>query len=95
MDPDRVTVAASAASSQSERPGTSCGLNRGDCPENPTIDIFVYRRRIVLHVSREMTSVCVLLLGITRGLVRLSVFVSVILSEELVAFRRDQYVPPS
>jgi hypothetical protein len=88
--PESVIVLLSAASSQSARPGRSCGLKLAVCEESPTTDIFAYKSRIVLEVSRETTSVCVLLLGMMRGLVRFSVFVRVIVSCEAVEFRSDQ-----
>ena len=48
------------------------------CDDFPTIDI-VYNRRIVFDVTAEITSVCAFPDGITRGLVRESVFVRVML----------------
>jgi hypothetical protein len=93
--PDSVNVFASTASNHRANPGRLSGLNRGFCEDVPTIDIFAYRSRIVLDVSRETTSVCVLLLGMMSGLVRFNVFVSVIVSWEEVALRRDQKLPPS
>ena len=41
------------------------------------LDIVLYRRRIVFDVAPEMASVCVFAGGITSGLVRERVFVSV------------------
>ncbi len=88
--PDRTTVFESAASNHSTNPGRVSGLNRGVCEDVPTIDIFAYRSRIVLDVSRETTSVCVLLLGMMSGLVRFSVFVSVMVIWDAVELRIDQ-----
>ena len=88
--PDRTTLSRSAASNQSRRPGRVSGLNRGVCEDVPTIDIFAYKSRIVLHTSRETTSVCVLLLGMMSGLVKFNVLVSVMVSWDEVELRRDQ-----
>jgi hypothetical protein len=88
--PDRTTLSRSAASNQSRSPGRVSGLNRGFCAYLPTNDIFAYKSRIVLEVVPEMASVCVLNDGITSGLVRLSVFVSVMVSWDDVAFRSAQ-----
>ncbi len=48
----------------------------------------------MFEVTPEITSVTELFEGMTSGLVRVSVFVSVILKFPAVALRRDQKLPP-
>jgi hypothetical protein len=52
--------------------------------------LFSYRRRIVLEVALEIARVWVFAGGITSGLVRDSVFVSVMERYDAVALRRAQ-----
>jgi hypothetical protein len=49
----------------------------------------------VFEVTPEITSVVEFAVGMTRGLVRDNVFVSVMLRLVVVALRRDQRFPPA
>jgi hypothetical protein len=96
LDPVIVIVLLSAASNQSCSPPILPGSKpRKDCWPRPTNDIFTYSNRIVLDDAPEIARVCVLEEGITRGLVRPSVFVRVIESDAPVALRSDQKFPPA
>jgi hypothetical protein len=88
--PDSVSEFLSAASNHSAQfPSVLGSKPEYRCEDFPTADI-VYKRRRVFDVTAEITSVCAFPVGMTRGLARDSVLVSVMLRLAPLALRSVQ-----